>query len=363
MPVNYGGPGVSPSSGGQPSNGLSLSAGQTYLIPSGRWMGKTGKYTTVQEFDPIANFWRTIGGGEVSGSINRIVSDGFNYRLANQTGCAVGALITNAGSGYTSAPAVAASAGGSIWRAIVGGAVNTSVTITNGGANFTYPPMLFVSAPPSGGIQATMTCTISAGAINAVTVTNQGAGYTVPPSITVIPDPRENGVNGLTPGYGAVLTAALTGAGTITGLICIDHGTPLTSVPTLSFTGGGGASAAATAIMCWTITSYTVGTAGAGLAGAFANVTAIDQFPTTAAAYTNPDTQSLLVRTRMASIKGTITANAIVAKAALALNDDGGIYTSVPLGLVIPTASVVTTAPVITCVMGGASDTSLLFNT
>lgn len=360
MPVNIGGPGVTASN---PPQVFSLSAGQVGLIPSGRWEAKSGRYTSLQEYDSISQFWRTVGGGEVSGSLNRIVSDGFNYRFANQTGCAVGALITNAGTGFTSAPVVTASAGASFWRAIVGGALSTTITIVNGGTNYTYPPQIQIAPPPPGGIQATATCALTSGAISAVTVTNQGAGYTLAPVILVTPDPRENGLNGLTPGYNGQLTASLTGGGTITGLICIDHGAPQTAVPTLTFTGGGGASAAATVIMCWTITSYTVGTAGAGLAGAFAWVTAEDQFPTTAAAYVNPDTQALLVRTRMANIKGTITANAIIAKTALAQNDDGGIYTSVPLGLVIPTASIVTTAPVITAVCGGVSDTSILFST
>lgn len=360
MPINFGGPGVTAST---PPSVFSLSAGQTSLIPSGRWEAKTGLYTAVQEFDTISGFWRSIGGGEVSGTVTRIVSDGVNYRFANQSGCAVGALITNAGTLYTSAPVVTASAGASIWRAIVGGAVSTTVTITNGGVNYTYPPQIVIAAPPVGGIQATATCTISGGVINAVTVTNQGAGYTVAPTISVQSDPRENGINGFTPGYNGALTAALTGAGTITGLVCIDHGAPQTAVPTLTFTGGGGSAAAATVIMNWTITSYTVGTGGAGMSGAFAWVTAEDQFPTTAAAYVNPMTQALLVRTRMANIKGTVTAGAIVAKAALAQNDDGGIYTSVPLGIVISTASIVTTAPVITPVMGGVSDHSEIFST
>ena len=59
-------------------------------------------------------------------------SDGQNYRLANLTGCPVGALMTNVGSGYTSAPTVAASAGSSAWTAVVGGAINSTVTVTTG---------------------------------------------------------------------------------------------------------------------------------------------------------------------------------------------------------------------------------------
>ena len=363
MAVNFGGPGVTPNLGSLVSNSLALQPGEVWTVPSGRFAVKPGKYTVFQEYDAVAQFWRTIGGGATNANLEVVFSDGTNYRFANQTGCAVGALITNVGSGYTSAPIVTASAGGSVWRAIVGGAVNTTVTVTNGGVNYTYPPTVLFSAPPAGGIPATGYCTLSAGAVSSVTIVDQGAGYNSPPTIVFVNDPRETAPppgSTATTGYNAAAICTLTGAQTITGLLCVDHGTSLTSLPTLTFTGGGGASAAATVIMCWTITSYTVGTAGAGLAGTFANVSAIDAFPTTTPGYTNPTTQSQLVRTRPAAIKGTITAGAIVAKTALTLNDDGGIYTSVPLGTVNPTASVVTTAPVITCVMGGQNDVSFI---
>ena len=78
---------------------------------------------------------------------------------------------------------------------------------------------------------------MTSGAISSVTVTNQGAGYLAAPIITIINDPRD-----LT-GSGAALSTALTGAGTITGLLCLNHGTALTAVPTLTFTGGGGSAA------------------------------------------------------------------------------------------------------------------------
>ena len=360
MPVNFGGPGVSAST---PPSVFTLAPGQTALIPSGRWEAKSGRYSSLQEFDQISQFWRTVGGGEMSGSINRIVSDGFNYRFANQTGCVVGANMTGAGSGYTSAPVITASAGNSLWRAVIGGALSPTVTIVNGGINYSYPPQIVIAPPPPGGVQATAICTIAGGVINLVTVTNQGAGYATPPTMLVSPDPRENNINGFSPGYNGQLTASLTGAGTITAMICIDHGNPLAAIPTLAFSGGGGAGAVAVAVMCWTITSYTATVGGAGLAGNFANVTAQDLYPGAASAYVNPAIQALLVRNRNASIKGTVTAGAIISKAVLTTNDDGGIYTSAPAGIVIPTASIITTAPVIALVMGGVPDDSILFST
>ena len=113
--------------------------------------------------------------------------------------------------------------------------------------------------------------------------------------------------------------------------------------------------------MCWTITAYAAGTAGAGLAGTVAQISAEDAFPTTAAAYTNPYIQSGLVRTRNANIKAPISSGGITATGAVIY--DGGIYTSSPTPLVIPTASVVTTAPVVTFTLGGVSDTSYVTQT
>lgn len=352
----FSGPGLTPSLKGLSSNQQALAAGGVFNVPQneGGWFYvRTGLYTTLQALDPIENVWRCVGDSS-AGQKEYVYLDGTtNYRFANQTGCAVGALLTNAGSGYTSAPTVTASAGNSIWRAIVGGAVSTSVTIVNGGQNYTYPPMVIFSAPPAGGLQATGYAAISGGIVTGVTVTNQGAGYTSAPTITFVNDSRE-GLNGTTVGYNASAIAALTGSGTVTGLVCVDHGTAVTSVPTLAFSGGGGSSAAATAIMCWSITAITVGTAGAGLAGTVAWVTGEDAFPTTAAAYTNPATQANLVKTRKADIKTPVSGGGLTATGAVIY--DGGIYTSTPTALAIPTASVVTTAPVVTFTMGGQVD-------
>ena len=355
----FSGSGVLPSLKGVATNVVTLAPGQCQLIyPAGWYMVSTGLYTVVQQYDPVTGIWRNIGNGDHEGGVKYIYSDGNNYRLANQTGALVGALLTNAGSGYTSAPTVTASAGSSIWRAVVGGAVNTTITVTNGGTNYTYPPQVQFAAPPAGGVQATGYATLTGSAVSSVTVTNQGAGYASAPTVVFINDPRE-GVNGVTQGYNAAATCTLTGAGTVTAVLCLDHGQGgQTSLPTLSFGGGGGSSAAATGIMCWSITAYAAGTAGAGLAGTVAQISAEDAFPTTAAAYTNPYTQSGLVRTRPANIKAPISSGGITATGQVII--DGGVYTSSPTPLVIATASVVTTAPVVTFTMGGQIDTTYL---
>jgi len=355
----FSGSGVLPSLKGVATNVINLQSGQVQLIsPAGWYMVNTGLYTTVQQYDPITGIWRNVGNGDHQGGVRYIYSDGVNYRLSNQTGAVVGALLTAAGSGYTSAPTVSAGTTGSIWKAVVGGAVSTTVTVTNGGSNYTYPPIVQFAAPPAGGVQATGYATLSGSAVSSVTVTNQGAGYASAPTIVFINDPRE-GVNGVTQGYNAAATCVLTGAGTVTALLCLDHGQGgQTSVPSISFAGGGGSGATATAIMNWSITAYAAGTAGAGLSGSIAQITAEDAFPTTAAAYTNPYTQSGLVKTRNANIKAPISSGGITATGAVIY--DGGVYTSSPTPVVIPTASVVTTAPVVTFTMGGQSDVSYL---
>jgi len=52
------------------------------------------------------------------------------------------------------------------------------------GVGYTSAPTITIAAPSSG-TQATATCTISSGVINAITITNAGTGYTSPPAITL----------------------------------------------------------------------------------------------------------------------------------------------------------------------------------
>lgn len=353
------GPGLSGAVGGVNSNVVALASGQQWTVgpTAGFYQIVLSKYHILQQYDPVAGFWRGTGSNGTGGEAQTLYSDGVSYRIANNTGSAVGALLTNAGSGYTSAPTVTPSAGNSVWRAIVGGAVSTSVTILNGGLSYAYAPNVWIAPPPPGGIQATATCTISNGIVNSVTIVDQGAGYVTPPQIVFINDPRELANPLLSDGYNASAALSLTGAGTVTGLVCTDNGQGnLATLPTLAFSGGGGSSAAATVIMNWTIASFAISTAGAGLAGTFAQITALDAFPTTAPAYTNPTTQSNLVYTRPATIKAAISAGALTLTGSSV--SDGGAYTSSPVPLVLASASVVTTAPVVTFTMGGATGVS-----
>lgn len=364
MPVNFGGPGVQPILGSLVSTTLTLQSGEVWTVPSGRWSIKPGKYTSFQEYDPLVGIWRTIGAGSTAAPQEIVFSDGVNYRLANQTGCPVGAVVTTAGSGYSSTtpPTVTPSAGGSKWVAVVGGAINTTVTVSNGGSNYTYPPNVLIQAPPPGGVPATAYCTLSGGAVSSVTVTDQGAGYVIPPIITFVNDPRE-GLNGVGVGVNAAAVTTLTGAGTVTAVVCLDHGQGgQTAVPTLAFSSG---SAAATAIMCWSITAYTVSatTAGSGYQAPVI-ISGYAQAPGSSV-LTNPTIQSNLVKGRNAFMLGAVSASAITATGQTVL--DGGVYPALPTLFAygfMPVAAASAVQAVFTpATMGGNTDQSYILPT
>lgn len=353
MPLNFSGPGIS-SSIKTGFNEITLQSGEAWIFsPAGWYNVKVGGYTSLQYYDIVLQTWRPVGAGSLtSGSYEQIYSDGENMRLINLTGCAVGAIVTNHGSGYTSAPAVAASAGSSLWRAVVGGAVGTSVTVSNGGSNYTYPPAVIFSAPPSGGVQATGHCTLSGAAVSTVTVDNQGAGYTSPPTITFINDPRE-GVNNVTAGNGAAAVCTLTGANQVTAVICIDPGVGgQATVPTLSFSGGGGSSAAATALACLNVVSITA--SGGSAYASDAESRMIDKI-TASPTWTNPATEKGWVKTRPSSILVPESAGSLTATGAVIV--DGGIFTNAS-----PDQFIITNGAgsggTITPTFGGTTDTS-----
>ena len=291
MPNRYGGVGISLPFNQIGTGQIGLQAGEVFTVPPGYFNIILGPALSVQVYSPITQTWLPIGGQQpYNGQFSQLDSDGNNYRIANQTGCSIGAVITNAGSGYTSAPTISPSAGSSTWTAIVGGAVSTTVTVPTGGTNYVYPPAVVIQAPPSPGIPATGYATISAGAVTGVTITNQGAGYLSAPYITLLNDPRD------TTGSGATATATLTGAQTVTGVLCTNHGTALTSTPTLTFSGGGGSSAAATVLMDQAIASVAY-TAGSGYTDGSKQVTTTGTGLTSITPiYTNPATQQGLLR-------------------------------------------------------------------
>lgn len=359
MTIIFGAQGVSPTFRGQPGNEINLQPGQTMLIPAGTWEVCCGLYSCWQQYDPLTTTWRTVGGAS-SGKMNRYVnSDGVNQRIANQTGCVVAAQVTNAGSGYLSPPTVTDNGGGGVsYLAILGPVVSTSVTVTNGGKNYTYPPIVQIQAPSSPGVQATAYSTISGGAVTSITIVDQGANYNFVPVITLTNDPRD------TTGVGAAATATTTGANTVAAIVVTNHGTPITStstVPTITITAvNGGTSATAVPIMDWTITAYTVTSAGSGYVGGVAVSALGNGYGGAASAYLNPAIQTGIEQPRPALLIATITTGAIVTTGQTVL--DGGLYEGAGAAQIIYGSFTGTSASVgnVGFTFGGQADTVLL---
>lgn len=322
MVNNYGAAGIYPTPRGQPSIAFDLQPGAARLIPSGTWMLDTGPYTCFQELDPVQGQWLSPGGDGFAAGPQYVNSDGFNYRAVNLCGTIVGATVSTAGSGYTAAAAPVVTftnAASAAATAIIGGAVSTSVTVTNGGSGYLWAPLVFLDSPPQGaGYQATATCAITTGAVSSVTINNQGAGYTNVPNLYFINDPRD------TVGINAAAVATLTGAGTVTQLIITNQGTANTTLqPTIAFSSG---SAAASVIMVRAIGGVSMTTAGSGYSGNVIVQGWGTGFGGNANVLTNPKWTTNLVRNRTGTLLlGTATSGGALTGGGASLFD-GGIY-------------------------------------
>jgi hypothetical protein len=123
----------------------------------------------------------------------------------------------------------------------------------------------------------------------------------------------------------------LTGAGTITGLVCTNHGIPTTlayngTYPTLTFTGGGGSSAAATPLFNWAATGITVSSTGGGYSNNVPFVVQGFQGPLpTPAGSLNPQLYTNLLTPRMSQIVGNTAAGTVLTATGAVVNDPGAI--------------------------------------
>lgn len=335
-------------------NEISLLGGQAYVFPAGQYIVTVDPYAFIQVLDPISGLWRSIS--QTPNSAKFISADGYNYRLINLTGCAIGAYVTNVGSGYTSVPTVTASAGSSTWQAILGGAISQTVTVATGGTLYTYPPLVMFGPPPAGGVQATGYATLSANAVTSITVVDQGAGYVTAPAVTLLNDPRD------TTGSGATATTTIVGANTLSAIVCTNPGTALTAVPTLSVTGGGGASGAATAVMCLAATGITTTTPGVAYGTTAVNgiLTMGGKVAGAAGAIINPTIGANLLTPRMANITATGTAISGSAGAITTTIADAGLFSAVPTAVFLPSSTVPTTTAIGTVNVGSVTSTSIV---
>ena len=291
---------------------IALISGGMYIIPSGQWITALGATTVLQWFDPLMTLWRPVALQQGFTDLN---SDGTNYRIVNCSGGVQSVTVTTAGSGGVNGigpsqtgttVGFTAPAGGAPFTpdayAIIGGTVPVP-TVAQGGSGFLVPPVIACDPPPVGGRQALFTATISAaGVITAINSVDAGAGYTSIPKFYIIPQPKFYQGQGRWPGdvtqtwpapglihssnvwpgtiyqpnisdpLGAQLVGnALTGTGTLTGIVVTYYGGGYTgaNLPTISFAGGSLAGgAAATAIMSYSLIGPTIAMGGSSTSGA-----------------------------------------------------------------------------------------------
>ena len=146
-------------------------------------------------------------------------------------------------------PNVSYSSGGTGATAIatVAGAV-TAATIVNHGSGYTSAPGVVLTG--GGGTGATATALVS-GPVTAVTVTNGGMGYTDPPAVSFVGGG----------GTGATAVATIEG-GAVSQIAVTNGGSAYTSAPAVTLTGGGGTGASATATAVTDILSEIIITNG-----------------------------------------------------------------------------------------------------
>jgi hypothetical protein len=233
---------------------------------------------------------------------------------------------------------------------------------------------VWIAPPPVGGIPATAIATLSSG-VPSISVQNQGAGYATAPAIRIIPDPRESLATTPGPTTTAIATTTLTGSGTITGLVCTNHGTATTlayngTYPTLTFAGGGGSSAAATPLFNWAATGFTVISAGSGYSNNVPFVVQGFQGPLpTAAGSANPQLYTNLLTPRMSQIVGNTAAGTTIVNTGAVVNDPGAILypsyvssgTVTNTGILVAGQAAPTTYGTAGVNLGGVTDTVGLY--
>ena len=161
--------------------------------------------------------------------------------------------ISNRGGGYSSVPTVVVSAAPSGGTTAVGiatmiGGINVCnlnanprdqsvqrVDVANSGAGYTVAPGVRFTGGGSGGTGAAATATIGDGVVGIVTITNGGSGYTTPPTITFTNEVFESGVTTVS----AAATAVVSAAGTISNIFLTNAGVGYSVAPTMSIATSG----------------------------------------------------------------------------------------------------------------------------
>ena len=129
-----------------------------------------GTFTTLIGGGGSANYFQTQGAATTQAVEAKALGSDTNIAF----------VIDSKGTG-----AIDLAAGSSGVNISNGGTV-TAITRTAGGSGYGTAPTVTISAPTTaGGVQATATCTVTAGAVNTTfTITNAGSGYVEQPTVT-----------------------------------------------------------------------------------------------------------------------------------------------------------------------------------
>ena len=339
------------------TNEVLLMPGNAITIPAGDWAIAPGALSVLQFLDPITGVWRMNAAQR--GQTNWVRSDGYTRRIANLTGCPIGAVVAGGGTSFTQATCtVTASVGGSTWQPIVGGSLSVS-SIVNAGKNYGMPPIVAIPEPPSPGVAATAYCALTSGTVSSVSLTNFGAGYTAATvTALLLPNPADPNAGSVTVGS---VNFVLANAGAITAVLCTNNGSSLASITAMTLTAAGGSGSGATitpvVMCCVTATSIVAGGVGWGTATAFAKATTVGGQPVSVSAINNPEVEFTGYRPRDANI--TATTNAAGTITALTVID-AGLFVGQPTAAVQSGGTVPTTAASITYTMGGSNDVVIM---
>ncbi|MCX6722364.1 MAG: NHL repeat-containing protein, partial [Candidatus Staskawiczbacteria bacterium] len=255
-PINVGNTGIYPSKHGIPS-GFDYYLNSFYQQDPINYPG-----LSLQDIMPTNISWSCGGineGGFGYTSVPAVTISGGGGSGATATASLkVGNVsLSNNGSGYTSVPNVSIDPpsctinGTTCIRATANPSLAVgSIAVTNGGSGYTVSnvPTITISAPPTGGVQATAVVrTLFSGKIDSIAIVNGGSGYTSVPTVSF-----SSG--------GATATASLK----VDNIDVTNNGSGYTSVPNVIISGGGGAVASASL----TVGSIAVGNAGSGYTSA-----------------------------------------------------------------------------------------------
>lgn len=351
-------------------NRVTLAPGDAIAVPAGEWFVGLGMYLVLQFLDPITNTWVIGASGGWEGNPKYVFSDGYNVRIANLLACPVGAIITDAGSGYAQASTTISVTGGglSTWLPIVGGQLAVSGgTLVSNGAGYGVAPLALLPAPPPaqsnsngvGGVQASGYFTIANGTVNGFSFTNPGAGYQSGFTIAAQPSPYDpNLANGITL---ATIAFSLTASGSLTGVLCTNSGAPLSNPANITLTVAGvGSQATISAVVLQTITEASVTAGGTGWGTVAALLTTVGGAPGTAVFADSPETLYLAGKPRPADVGLAITGTGTIAAQAGTIYD-GGFFYSKPNPVIVPGPEAGSLAgPTVALTMGSVPDIAIL---